>query len=82
MACVAVRGADVMVDFTATHVRQMLFAYMGANELTQKELAKMIGISGSHLNGILHEAKEPYGKVLDWLKLQRVVVYRRSAGGR
>lgn len=65
-------------DFTATHVRQMLRAYMGANDLTQTSLAKKIGISTPYLNDILLEKREPQGKVLDWLKLQRVVVYKRA----
>ena len=67
-----------MTDFTATHVRQMLWAYMGANELTQKALAEKIGISPAFLNDILREKRDPQGKVLSFLKLDRVVVYRRS----
>jgi transcriptional regulator with XRE-family HTH domain len=56
----------------------MLRAYMGANELTQKALAKKIGVSASFLNDILLEKREPQGKVLEFLKLDRVVVYRRA----
>lgn len=65
-------------DFTATHVRTMLHAYMSANEMTQAALAKKIGVSAPYLNDILLEKREPQGKVLEWLKLKRVVVYRRA----
>lgn len=60
-------------DFTATHVRQMLRAYMGANDLTQTSLAKKIGISTPYLNDILLEKREPQGHRLCELEVLELV---------
>jgi ribosome-binding protein aMBF1 (putative translation factor) len=65
-------------SFTADEVREMLWSAMKAQPgrpLTQKELAGMIGVSLPFLNDILRGKREPSGKVLEFLKLERVVRY-------
>lgn len=67
-----------MIDFTATHLREMLRAYMGANQLTTKAFAKELGVSPCLLRDILNGDLEPQDNVLEFLKFERVVVYRRA----
>lgn len=44
--------------------------------MTQKELAKRIGISPAYLNDMLKRHRRVYGKALDYLNLEEVVTYR------
>lgn len=74
------------IEFTATEVREQLWALIkdGRNPhrpwtyRTQAELAAAIGVSLPFLNDILHDRREPAGKVLEFLKLERVVTYATS----
>lgn len=67
------------LEFTAEQVRKKLWTGLSSkrpgahNQLT---LAKAIGISPQYLNDILHGNREPCDKCLQWLGLEKVVVYR------
>lgn len=73
-------------EFTAAQVREQLWALVRNNRhpnapwtyRTQAELAKAIGVSLPFLNDILHDKREPAGKVLEFLGLERVVTYHRT----
>jgi transcriptional regulator with XRE-family HTH domain len=45
---------------------------------SQRELAAEFGVSGGHINHVLHRNREPGPKILDKLGLERVVSYRRK----
>lgn len=50
---------------------------------SQKEFAKQVGVSPQYLTDILR-GRRPVGtaqKILDWFKLERVVMFRRTDGG-
>lgn len=61
-------------DLTANDVRIRLSMHGG----TQKELAEEIGVSQAFLSDVLAGHREPTGKILDYLGLERVTVYRRK----
>lgn len=66
-------------DLTAAEVREKLWKYIKAGNgqpRTQKEVAAEIGVSLPFLNDILHGNREPSGKPLKFLGLERVVTYR------
>lgn len=66
-----------MTDYTSNQVRDLLRARIEAQaDATQKALATKIGVSTSFLCDILNGNREPQGKVLDFLGLDRVVTYR------
>lgn len=68
-----------MPDYTSDEVRQLLWQHIKATPtapLTQKALADKIGVSTPFLNDILQKKREPSGKVLEFLKLERIVTYR------
>jgi hypothetical protein len=66
-------------EFTAEQVRAKLWTGLSSrrpgahNQLT---LAKAIGVSAAFLGDVLHGRREPTGKILEYLGLERVVVYR------
>lgn len=43
----------------------------------QRALARMLGVSSTYLNDVIVGRKEPAGKLLDALGLQRVVRYEK-----
>lgn len=45
---------------------------------TQAQLADSIGVSAQYLNMVLRGKKNPNGKVLAYLGIERVVTYRKS----
>lgn len=53
---------------------QMLNAQL--KKSTQRDLAKRIGISPQYLSEILNRGKPPPEKVLDYLGLEEIIVYR------
>jgi transcriptional regulator with XRE-family HTH domain len=59
-------------------VRRILRDRIRGEVKTQKDLAVRIGISPSYLNGVMKGKREPAGKLLDFLRLERVVSYRRA----
>ncbi|MDF2434507.1 MAG: hypothetical protein JWP44_4138 [Mucilaginibacter sp.] len=65
-------------EFTAKQVRDRLWAVINSRRHNQLTLAAAIGVSAQFLNDVLHGRKEPTGKVLEYLGLVRVVVYRIS----
>ena len=70
-----------MKQYTADQVRTMLWDTMkdtDAKPLSQKDLAKQIGVSLPFLNSTLNGAREPQGKVVEFLGLERVVIYRQA----
>lgn len=69
----------LVTEYTSDQVREMIWAHMkdGAGPpMTQKDLAAKMGISSAFLCDILRGNREPQGKVLDYLHLDRVVTYR------
>lgn len=44
---------------------------------SQAEMAKKIGISPQYLHDVLNERRGPGEKILDFLGLEKVVLYRR-----
>lgn len=46
---------------------------------TQQEFAREIGISGTLLYEIYRGTREPAGKVLNWLRLERTVEFQEKA---
>lgn len=69
-----------MRELTSKQVVKKLWAYIepepGPDQCNQKQLAARIGVSQPFLNDILHAKREPSGKVLKFLGLERVVKYR------
>ena len=67
-------------DLTSEQVRKRLWGLIrpapGPYRRTQLGLAQEIGVSLPFLNDILHGKREPSGKVLEYLGLERVVTYR------
>ncbi len=71
------------MDLTAEQVRQQLREILSRQRLSQRSLAKLIGVSGQYLNEVLLGSREPTGKILDYLGLDRIVIYRfRETKGR
>jgi hypothetical protein len=70
------RIATIGEDLTAADVRDEL-REEAAYEGSQAALASLIGISKSHLGDILLGQREPAGKVLAYLGLERILIYRR-----
>lgn len=66
------------LEFTAKQVRDKLWTGLSkpGGRHTQLSLAAAIGISAQYLNDILHGNREPCEKCLDYLALEKVVVYR------
>lgn len=62
-------------------VRVLLWQHV-RKEGSQRALARKIGVSPTFLNDILLEKREPAGKVVTFLGLQRVVTYIRAADSR
>jgi transcriptional regulator with XRE-family HTH domain len=66
-------------EFTAEQVRAKLWNGLSSkrvNAHNQQTLAKAIGVSYAFLNDVLHGRREPTGKILEYLGLERVVIYR------
>ena len=66
-------------EFTAEQVRARLWTGLSSRRPTahnQLSLAAAIGVSPAYLNDVLHGRREPQGKILEYLGLERVVVYR------
>lgn len=67
-------------EFTAKQVRDRLWVKIDPRRRpgrhTQMSLAAAIGVSASFLSDVMHGRREPTGKVLKYLGLERVVVYR------
>jgi hypothetical protein len=70
------------LEFTADQVRKKLWTAIASKPPrrigghTQLSLAAAIGISAQYLNDILHGHREPCEKCLQYLGLEKVVVYR------
>lgn len=64
------------LEFTAEQVRKKLWTGLSSRAHNQLTLAKAIGISPQYLNDILHGNREPCEKCLQWLGLEKIVVYR------
>jgi hypothetical protein len=75
----AYQGDDLMSGpgYTAAAVRAML-REEAKYEGSQRALAKLIGCSATFLSDILCGKREPAGKVIAWLGLERHVTYRRK----
>lgn len=66
-------------ELTSAQVRNLLWDKLKpriGRPRTQKELAAEIGVSTPFLNDILNGNREPSGKPLKFLGLERVVTYR------
>lgn len=61
---------------TAEQVRRLLKREQNGD--TQKDFANKIGVSPPHLCDVLAGKREPSGKVLEYLKLERIVGYART----
>ncbi len=44
---------------------------------SQKDLAEKLGVSAAYLSDVLQGKREPAGKLLDALGVERVVTYRK-----
>jgi transcriptional regulator with XRE-family HTH domain len=74
---------NTKTSFTAQEVREQLWALIRNKRQphhpwtyrTQSELARAMGVSLPFLNDILNRNREPSGKVLEFLMLERVVRY-------
>lgn len=67
-------------EFTSEQVVKTLWTYIrpapGPHRCNQAQLAEQIGVSTPFLNDVLHGKREPSGKVVEFLGLERVVMYR------
>lgn len=64
-------------EFTAEQVRHKLWLAIGPPPRhTQLSLARKLGISAQYLHDILHGRREPGESALEYLGLEKVVVYR------
>lgn len=64
-----------MLNLSANQVRQHLCAtinFLGS----QKDAARVMGVSTSFLNDVVKGRRKPTGKILKYLKIERVEVYR------
>lgn len=64
--------------YTDDQVREELVAAIAAAG-SQAALAKAIGVSGAFISVIARGEKPPCGKVLDFLGIERVTMFRRKA---
>lgn len=65
------------LEFTAEQVRNKLWTAIGKPPRhTQPQLARRLGISAQYLHDILHGRREPGESVLEFLGLEKVVIYR------
>lgn len=65
-----------MKTYTADQVREMLRSKLKTK--TQLSLAEELGISPQHLSDVLKNRREPFGALLDYLGLERVVSYKKK----
>lgn len=64
-------------EFTAEQVRKKLWLAIGKPpRYDQLSLARKLGISAQYLNDILHGRREPGESVLEYLGLEKIVIYR------
>lgn len=69
---------EFMSYLTAHQVRDLLWKKLRSDFDTQSAMASEIGVSTPFLNDILHGKREPSGKVVGWLGLERVVLFRKN----
>lgn len=62
--------------FNSKGVRGRLQSLMKHAALTQKDIARKAGLSTAFVNDVLNARREPSGKLLDWMGLERIVLYR------
>lgn len=65
-------------QYTSEQVVEQLRKCMALESLNQTELARAIGVSVPFVNDILKGKRAPSGKILTYLGLERVVVYRTA----
>jgi hypothetical protein len=64
-------------EFTADQVRKKLWLAIGPPPRhTQLSLARKLGISAQFLHDILHSRRDPCEAALEYLGLEKVVIYR------
>lgn len=66
-----------METFSPNDVLLMLRSHI-SYEQSQKDLAAEIGVSQAFICGVLGGKKEPGPKVLKFLGLRRVIIYKRA----
>jgi transcriptional regulator with XRE-family HTH domain len=66
------------MDLTAVQVRERLRLMMSTHDLDQKAISAAIGVSQQYVSDVLTGRREPAGKILEYLKLERVVFYRST----
>ena len=64
------------MDLTADQVREELRDILSRQNMSQRSLAKLIGVSGQFLNEVLLGSREPTGLILEYLGFDRIVIYR------
>lgn len=70
------RSSIVMVQqMDKNQVVELLRAEL-ANYETQKDLARVIGVTPSFLHDVLRARRDPTGAILDFLELEKVVIYQ------
>lgn len=71
------KGLSRTARLSADQVRGMLAELLEV-PISQRDLARAIGISPAFLCDVLKERREPSGPILSFLGLERVVAYRRK----
>lgn len=64
---------DVQSEAVVRRILQMV-----VKKQTQASLADQIGVSGSFLNEVIRGSRPPTGKILDFLNLERHVIYTKK----
>lgn len=64
---------DVQSEAVVRRTLQMV-----VEKQTQASLADQIGVSGSFLNEVIRGSRPPTGKILDFLNLERHVIYTKK----
>lgn len=68
------------IEFTSQEVVKMLSDRLsGKYRATQTELSVAIGITPQYLNDILNNRRSPGKKVLEFLNLTKIIIYRRTS---
>lgn len=64
--------------FTEPEVVVMLVETMRRTKMTQEQLAEAIGISKGLLSDVLSGNRAPRGRVLDYLGLELITLYKKK----
>lgn len=72
------RKSRVSLELTPDQMRMAICAEIGARWSSQKAFAHGVGVSAGYINDVVHGRREPSGKLLQFMRFERVTIYRAS----